>query len=186
MSDPTKWVQRETDGADPCRRPSCRRRQHAGPLSRMTGGHRSGPTSAVRRARARGRAARPVRTHATGAPRNRGISGALAALRHLRLSSAPWKNPSAWEHKAGVHMHLGRDEQSPAYKRLILTHHKHLNCGDFSSATARVATGRQVRGRSHPLRIGRPRGLVIHDRAPPRATVTFVVGVTAPVAQGHG
>lgn len=67
------------------------------------------------------------------------VSGAIEAFRELSelfdtyiLSTAPWKNPSAWEHKVEwVHMHLGREEQSPAYKRLILTHHKHLNRGDF-------------------------------------------------------
>jgi 5'-nucleotidase len=30
-----------------------------------------------------------------------------------------------------VHEHLGADEDSPAYKRLMLTHHKDLNKGDF-------------------------------------------------------
>ena len=30
-----------------------------------------------------------------------------------------------------MHEHLGADEDSPAYKRLILTHHKDLNRGDF-------------------------------------------------------
>lgn len=48
------------------------------------------------------------------------------------LSTAPWKNPSAWQHKVEwVHLHLGLDTNSPAYKRLILTHHKHLNQGDY-------------------------------------------------------
>jgi 5'-nucleotidase len=41
------------------------------------------------------------------------------------LSTAPWRNPSAWQHKVEwVHEHLGADEDAPAYKRLILTHHK--------------------------------------------------------------
>lgn len=48
------------------------------------------------------------------------------------LSTAPWNNPSAWQHKVEwVHLHLGLDEYSPAYKRLILSHHKDLNRGDF-------------------------------------------------------
>jgi 5'(3')-deoxyribonucleotidase len=48
------------------------------------------------------------------------------------LSTAPWRNPSAWQHKVEwVHEHLGADEDSPAYKRLMLTHHKNLNKGDF-------------------------------------------------------
>lgn len=48
------------------------------------------------------------------------------------LSTAPWENPSAWQHTVEwVHLHLGRDEDTPAYKRLILSHHKNLNRGDF-------------------------------------------------------
>ena len=44
------------------------------------------------------------------------------------LSTAPWHNPSAWSDKLHwVKKHL----QDPAYKRLILTHHKNLNKGDF-------------------------------------------------------
>lgn len=48
------------------------------------------------------------------------------------LSTAPWENPSAWQHKIEwVHLHLGRGKDSPAFKRLILSHHKNLNKGDF-------------------------------------------------------
>jgi len=48
------------------------------------------------------------------------------------LSTAPWVNPSAWQHKVEwVHLHLGFEEDSPAYKRLILSHHKNLNLGEF-------------------------------------------------------
>jgi 5'-nucleotidase len=48
------------------------------------------------------------------------------------LSTSPWKNPSAWIHKLEwVQKHLGENEGDPAYKRLILTHHKNLNKGDF-------------------------------------------------------
>ena len=44
------------------------------------------------------------------------------------LSTAPWENPSAWSDKLiWVKSHLG----PAAYKRLILTHHKNLNLGDF-------------------------------------------------------
>ena len=44
------------------------------------------------------------------------------------LSTAPWENPSAWTDKAlWVKKYLG----TSAYKRLILTHHKNLNMGDF-------------------------------------------------------
>lgn len=67
------------------------------------------------------------------------VAGAIKAFRTLAeafdtyiLSTAPWNNPSAWQHKVEwVHLHLGRDEESPAYKRLILSHHKELNRGDF-------------------------------------------------------
>jgi 5'-nucleotidase len=44
------------------------------------------------------------------------------------LSTAPWKNPSAWSDKLEwVQKHLGE----AAHKRLILSHHKDLNRGDF-------------------------------------------------------
>lgn len=67
------------------------------------------------------------------------VPGALEAFRELSavfdtyiLSTAPWGNPSAWQHKVEwVHVHLGIDRGTPAYKRLILSHHKHLNAGDF-------------------------------------------------------
>ena len=65
--------------------------------------------------------------------------GAVDAYRRLAdaydtyiLSTAPWRNPSAWHDKVEwVHAHLGVDEGTPAYKRLILSHHKNLNRGDF-------------------------------------------------------
>ena len=48
------------------------------------------------------------------------------------LSTSPWNNPSAWIHKLEwVQKHLGSDKDKPAYKRLILTHHKNLNKGDI-------------------------------------------------------
>jgi len=44
------------------------------------------------------------------------------------LSTAPWENPSAWSDKLQwVKRHLGE----VAHKRLILSHNKHLNHGDF-------------------------------------------------------
>ena len=63
------------------------------------------------------------------------MPGALCAFTELALlfdtyilSTSPWDNPSAWSDKlCWVRAHLGE----PAYKRLILTHHKELNRGDF-------------------------------------------------------
>lgn len=44
------------------------------------------------------------------------------------LSTAPWKNPSAWSDKLEwVKRYLGEN----AYKRLIITHHKNLLKGDY-------------------------------------------------------
>lgn len=63
------------------------------------------------------------------------MQGAVQAFSELSglfdtyiLSTAPWKNPSAWSDKlVWVQKYLGET----AYKRLILTHHKNLNRGDF-------------------------------------------------------
>lgn len=63
------------------------------------------------------------------------MPGALDAYQELAqhfdtyiLSTAPWENPSAWSDKLQwVKTHLG----AAAYKRLILTHHKNLNRGDY-------------------------------------------------------
>lgn len=63
------------------------------------------------------------------------MPGALDAYQELSgrfdtyvLSTAPWENPSAWSDKLlWVQRHLG----AAAYKRLILSHHKDLNRGDF-------------------------------------------------------
>ncbi|MBN1849256.1 MAG: hypothetical protein JW932_11800 [Deltaproteobacteria bacterium] len=63
------------------------------------------------------------------------IEGAVKAYESLCtrfdtyiLSTAPWENPSAWMDKLlWVKKHLG----DLAYKRLILTHHKDLNLGDY-------------------------------------------------------
>jgi 5'(3')-deoxyribonucleotidase len=54
------------------------------------------------------------------------------------LSTAPWDNPSAWSDKLlWVKNNLGEH----AFKRLILTHHKNLNTGDYliDDRTARGA-----------------------------------------------
>ena len=48
------------------------------------------------------------------------------------LSTAPWNNPSAWSDKLlWVHRWIGSAEGTPAYKRLILSHHKQLLQGTF-------------------------------------------------------
>lgn len=67
------------------------------------------------------------------------MPGALDAVDRLKdkfdlyiLSTAPWKNPGAWTHKVEwVQKYFGKDEDSPFHKRLILTHHKDFNKGDF-------------------------------------------------------
>jgi 5'-nucleotidase len=67
------------------------------------------------------------------------MPGALEAYRELSqlfdtyiLSTAPWENVSAWSDKLlWVKRHLGGHPGDDAYKRLILTHHKDLNAGDF-------------------------------------------------------
>lgn len=44
------------------------------------------------------------------------------------LSTSPWGNPSAWSDKLlWIKKHLG----DHAHKRLIITHHKDLNVGDY-------------------------------------------------------
>ena len=63
------------------------------------------------------------------------MPGAIEAFNELAkvydtyiLSTAPWNNPSAWEDKIEwVQKHLG----DAAHKRLILSHNKHLNMGDY-------------------------------------------------------
>jgi 5'-nucleotidase len=63
------------------------------------------------------------------------IHGALEAFALLArrfdtyvLSTAPWENPSAWSDKL---LWVKRNLGASAHKRLILTHHKGLNAGDF-------------------------------------------------------
>jgi len=63
------------------------------------------------------------------------ITGAIDSYKELSelfdtyiLSTSPWENDSAWIDKIKwVKKHLG----TYAYKRLILSHHKNLNKGDF-------------------------------------------------------
>ena len=63
------------------------------------------------------------------------VDGAIDAYRELSqyfdvyiLSTAPWNNPSAWTDKLlWVQKYLG----DLAYKKLILSHNKNLNAGDF-------------------------------------------------------
>lgn len=67
------------------------------------------------------------------------LPDALEAYRELAvnfdtyiLSTAPWHNASAWHDKVlWVQKHLGLTDETVAYKRLILSHHKNLNRGDF-------------------------------------------------------
>ena len=48
------------------------------------------------------------------------------------LSTAPWLNPNAWIHKIEwVQKYFGKDKNSIFYKRLIISHHKNLNVGDY-------------------------------------------------------
>ncbi len=63
------------------------------------------------------------------------MPGAIEAFENLSaiydtyiLSTAPWHNPSAWSDKIEwVQKYLNNN----AYKRLILSHHKNLNHGDY-------------------------------------------------------
>jgi len=63
------------------------------------------------------------------------ITGAVEAFNKLAsiydvyiLSTAPWDNPDAWTHKRKwVEKYLGEF----AYKKLTLSHHKHLLMGDY-------------------------------------------------------
>ncbi|CUW09191.1 5' nucleotidase, NT5C type [Leuconostoc gasicomitatum] len=63
--------------------------------------------------------------------------GAVEAVKSLAenyelhiLSTAPWKNPSAWQDKLlWLAQYFGDDNQSPFYKRVTLTHDKSLARG---------------------------------------------------------
>jgi 5'(3')-deoxyribonucleotidase len=63
------------------------------------------------------------------------------------LSSSPWNNPSAWSDKVRwIHLHFGKGEDGPIYKRLILSHHKNLNDGHFL-VDDRLKNGAELFGR---------------------------------------
>lgn len=48
------------------------------------------------------------------------------------LSTAPWFNSSAWIDKVEwIQKYFGLEKGSVLYKRLILSHHKNLNHGDY-------------------------------------------------------
>lgn len=63
------------------------------------------------------------------------VEGSIEGFRKLQnrydtyiLSTAPWGNPTAWTDKLlWVQQHLPKT----GYKRLILSHHKNLNEGDY-------------------------------------------------------
>jgi 5'(3')-deoxyribonucleotidase len=67
------------------------------------------------------------------------MSGAIEAVKRIAekyevyvLSTAPWSNPSAWSDKLEwIKKHFGDKEGSVFYKRVILSHHKELNRGDY-------------------------------------------------------
>lgn len=48
------------------------------------------------------------------------------------LSTAPWNNPSAWCDKLEwIKRYFGNGKDSIFYKRIIISHHKDLNRGDY-------------------------------------------------------
>lgn len=67
------------------------------------------------------------------------IPGAIEAVTELSmlfdtyvLSTVPWNNTSGASQKIEwIQRHFGADKDSPLWKRVILSHHKHLNRGDF-------------------------------------------------------
>ena len=67
------------------------------------------------------------------------MPGAIEAMQELNkcfdlyiLSTAPWLNPSAWSDKLEwVQRYFGKGEKTIFYKRLIISHNKDLNRGDF-------------------------------------------------------
>jgi len=67
------------------------------------------------------------------------MTGAIESVKILSkyfdvyvLSTAPWNNPSAWSDKLmWLQKYFGEGKDSIFYKRLIISHHKNLNKGDF-------------------------------------------------------
>ncbi|MDR3050870.1 MAG: hypothetical protein LBU67_04020 [Oscillospiraceae bacterium] len=67
------------------------------------------------------------------------IPGAIEAVHRIAehyevyiLSTSPWKNPDALQDKLDwIKKYFGAGNDSPFYKRVIITHHKDLNKGAF-------------------------------------------------------
>lgn len=67
------------------------------------------------------------------------IDGAIEALKKLNkkydlyiLSTAPWDNPNAWKQKRDwIGKYFGDKKKDVFYKKVILTHNKNLNRGDY-------------------------------------------------------
>ena len=67
------------------------------------------------------------------------MPGAIDAITKLNdeyelylLSTAPWDNPNAWkQNRDWVGKYVGNEEGSIFWKKLILSHHKNLNKGDY-------------------------------------------------------
>jgi 5'(3')-deoxyribonucleotidase len=67
------------------------------------------------------------------------MPGAIEAVHTLSdhfelfiLSTAPWSNETAWSDKLKwVKKYFGENNDSVFYKRLIISHHKNLNQGDY-------------------------------------------------------
>ncbi len=67
------------------------------------------------------------------------LEGAIDAVQRLAkkydvyvLSTAPWLNSSAWKDKIEwIQKYFGKDEESVLYKRLVISHRKNLNAGDY-------------------------------------------------------
>ena len=68
-------------------------------------------------------------------PMPNAVESVVKLAKHFELyvlSTAPWKNPSAWSDKIKwIQFYFGENEGSVFYKRLILSHHKNLNSGHY-------------------------------------------------------
>ncbi len=91
------------------------------------------------------------------------MDGAIDAVYQLAphfalyaLSTAPWENPSAWTDKLlWLKKHFGDGKDNPFYKRLILSHNKQLNSGDYliddrTKNGARNFTGEHIHFQTDP------------------------------------
>lgn len=84
------------------------------------------------------------------------MAGAIDAVETLRhhfdiyvLTTSPWNNPNAANHKlAWIKKYFGDGEDSAFYKRVIMSHHKRLNQGDYliddRSKAAEGFTGQHI------------------------------------------